>query len=221
MGWPPEHSALIRRKGFPIPNTVPFDDEERRLISDFGYWLEALAKGTLVPFTPEQKQFVRVAHGEAEPLSAFEVAWVKYRHAADAVPPPVDPLELADRLTQLHAVRAAEAATRDEYNIRRDAILEQVRPQLEALEAEFADQIAATRDESARLEAEVRAAVLAYGQSFTHARIHAVYTRGRVTWDSKGLARFAKSYPEICEFRRVGQPSVSLRFESPPSLNIS
>lgn len=216
MGMPPEHSKFIQRTGFPIPNTAPLADDERELIGRYGYWLDALAKGLLAPLTAEQQRFVLVAQGEAEPVSAFEVAWQKCRRAADGAPSVVGPLELADRFAQLRSARDAETAIRGEYNTRREAVLEGIRPQLEALEASYADQIAAARDETARLESEIREAVLAFGRSFKHAGVHAVYTRGRVTWDSKGLSRLAESHPEVREFRRVGSPSVRLCFDRPP-----
>ncbi len=218
MGIPTEHTKLIHRTGFPVPVTTALDGQERGLLTRYGYWLEALASGAIAPITPDQQQFVRVACGDAEPRSAFEVAWVKFSQIADAVSTQVGPLELANRLAKLGAARAAATAAQDEYSARRVAILEQVRSQLDALDAEFADRLAATSEVSARLEAEARAAVLVYGGSFRHAGIHAVYTKCRVTWDSKGLARYLESHPGVGEFRRVSAPSVSLRFQPPEAL---
>lgn len=206
----------IQQPGFPIPLGGEFDDDERRLLTQHGRWLESLADGVLSPATPEQRQFVLVARGEAEPQSPFEFLWVKYLQAVDAAALPVGPLELANQLSQLQAARAAAAAARDECSARRKAILRQVQPQLDALDAEFAERLAATEDEATRLEAAARRAVLKYGASFRHAGVIAVYARGRVTWDSRGLERYLKSHPELSEFRRVNAPLVSLRFQKPP-----
>ena len=218
MGMPTEHTKLIHRTGFPVPVTAALNDQERGLLTRYGYWLEALATGALAPITPEQRQFVRVACGDAEPRSAFEVAWIKFSQFANPALHQVGPLELANRLAKLNAARAATTAAQDDYSARRVAILEQVRSHLDALDAEFADRLAATSEVSARLEAEAREAVLAYGESFRHAGIHAVYTKCRVTWDSKGLARYMESHPGVGEFRRVSAPSVSLRFQQPEAL---
>ena len=217
MGLPTEHTALIRRSGYPVAESNTLDEQERELLSRYGYWLEALAKGDLAPVTAEQEQFVEVAHGQAEPHSAFEIAWTKFRRADDSTPPQVGPLEVGDRLTRLDAARAAANAVQDEYSARRVAILDQVRGQLDALDAEFADQFHATGNEAARLEREAREAVLAYGASFRHGRVHAVYSRGRVTWDGKRLAQYMETHPEVGEFRKMGTPSVSLRYTSTPS----
>jgi uncharacterized protein YifE (UPF0438 family) len=194
------------------------DDQERELLSRYGHWLEALATGDLVPTTPEQIRFARVARGEAEPRSAFEVAWAKHRSAAGVGRPRVGPMELADRLEQLQAARTAAVAVQDEYAERRAAIMEHVRPLLEALDAEFADRLQATGAEVSLLEAEAREAALAFGASFRHAGVHAVYTRPRITWDARGLTRYAETHPEVAEFRRVGEPSVSLRFQPLPEI---
>ena len=42
-------------------------------------------------------------------------------------------------------------------------------------------------------------------------RLHAVYAKGRETWDSKGLGGYAVAHPEINSFKKVGSPSVSIR----------
>jgi hypothetical protein len=213
---PPEHAALLRRGAYPVHPAAALDDRERELLARYGYWLEALATGALSPSTPEQSQFVRVARGEAEPRSAFELAWAKHQWAAGPARPRVGPMELAGRLERLQAARAAALAVQGEYAERRAAIMERVRPLLDALDAAFTDRLRATREEAAQLEAVAREAVLAFGASFRHAGVHAVYTRPRVTWDSRGLARYSETHPEVAEFRRVGKPSVSLRFDAPP-----
>ena len=65
-------------------------------------------------------------------------------------------MEVAARFEQLAAARAAAEAVREEYSARRTAILEQVHPQLDAVDAEFADRLQAVNDEASRAEAEAR-----------------------------------------------------------------
>ena len=216
MDMPPDHAALIRRTGYPVHPEASLDDGERKLLARYGHWLEALAAGILEPNSPDQHQFVRVARGEAEPRSAFEIAWAKNQWATETAQPRIGPMELAGRLERLQAARAASTAIQAEYAERHAAILERVRPLLEALDAEFADRSLAAADEAARMEAEVREAVAAYGASFWHAGVRAVYNRPRVTWDSRRLSEYMKSHPEVAEFRRFSKPFVSLRFDPPP-----
>jgi hypothetical protein len=220
MSLPADHTALLQRKGFPVPPGGDLSDQERALLAKYGHWLEALAGGSLAPLTPEQEQFVRVARGEAEPRSPFEVAWGKLRRADALAVPRVGPLELTELLARLQKARDEAAAVRDEHSTLRERILEEVRPLLEALDAEYAGQFAATGEAVGQLEAQVREAVLTFGASFRHGGIGAVFNRGRVTWDGKGLSRYVEEHPEVGAFRRVGAPSVSLRYqpaaEAPP-----
>ncbi len=216
MGLPVDHTALLNRGDYPLPPGADLDDAQRELLAKYGHWLESLATGVIEPVTAEQHRFVRAARGEAEPHSAFEVAWCRLRRADPPPAPEVGPLELAARLDEVRRAREAVAAARDESAARRAAILAPVQPLLDALDAEDADRQRALAAEVARLESAARDAVLAYGGSFRHAGIHAVYARGRVTWDDKGLAAYAESHPGVTEFRRVGRPSVGLRYDPPP-----
>lgn len=211
MALPPEHAALLNRADYPVRPDAELEAAERETLARYGHWLAALAAGSIAPTTPEQMHFVSVAHGEAEPHSAFERAWAKHERSAD-VSPPVGPLELGDCLERLKAARDTSSALRAELAARRDAILDRVRPQLEELDAEYADRLNIADADAAGLEAAARDAVLSFGASFRHAGVSAVYSRGRVSWDTPGLVRYAESHPELAEFRRMSAPIVSLRF---------
>jgi hypothetical protein len=69
--------------------------------------------------------------------------------------------------------------------------------------------VAAEREQA--LEAEIRAAVAEAGASVKGSRLQAVYVRGRTTWDTRGLERYAADHPEVNDFKRQGAPSVNLR----------
>jgi uncharacterized protein YifE (UPF0438 family) len=212
MKMPPDHTAALMRTGFPVP-AGDWTEAERDLLDRYGHWLAALADGSLAPVTPEQEQFVAVARENAEPRTAFELAWAKWRQAAP-ISPKVGPAELATQMGQLQAARIAVENVKDEYAARRLAILQQVQPELDALDTEFGPLIAEKEEAAGLVEADVRSAALVYGSSFKHAGIHAVYARGRVTWDGKALAEYARDHPDVEVFKKVGEPSVSLRFDS-------
>jgi len=214
MQDPTDHARLLARHDYPVAVMAQLTDAQRQLLARYGHWLEALAEGTLEPATAEQRHFVQVAHGEAAPHSAFEVTWVEHRRAL-LTPPPAPEVDIAQRLALLEAARVAVAAANDEYEMRRAEILQRVQDELDALEVAFAKRLEPLREENAHAEEEARAAVLAYGSSFRYGRVQAAYARGRVTWDAKGLARFMESHPEVGQFRRVGQPSVSFRLHPP------
>lgn len=212
MSLPEDHAALLRRHDFEIPADAALDDAERGLLSRYGRWMEALSAGAIRPLTPEQEQFVRAARGEAEPRTEFERVWSKYvqkRKPAEAV----GPLEASARLALLAGARRFVASLRAEREQRRQAVLEQVRAQLDEIDAAYADELRAAEEIVGQREAEARQAVLMAGQSIKEEGIYAVYVRGRVSWDGRGLSEYVQTHPEVQQFRRVGPPSVSLRYQ--------
>jgi hypothetical protein len=213
----PEHAVLLARGNYPVHPAGEFDDAERELVARYGHWMEALAAGVLAPTTPEQDHFVRAARGEAEPGSAFEVAWAKQRAAVAAHGAPTPGWrEARERLALLANLKAAAAAAEAEYSARRAAVLESVRAELDAVDAEFAPRLQGLADELARAEAEVRRVVLANRSSVVNGDVAAVFCKERVTWDGAGLAEYAKDHPEVTRFRKVGKASVQLRYGPPP-----
>ena len=56
-------------------------EEELKIINKYGAWMEALADRKIEPITPEQKRFVDVSVGIAEPKSEYEKIWRKIPQA--------------------------------------------------------------------------------------------------------------------------------------------
>ncbi|MBA4065385.1 MAG: hypothetical protein C0501_17065 [Isosphaera sp.] len=206
MLHPPDHAALLARRDFVLPPGDEFTPGERDLLTRYGRWLEALAAGTVSPTTPGQEEFVRSARGGREPETEFEKAWAKVvraRERADGTGRAFDALARA---------RADRAAAEAEYGAARAAVLATVRDQLDAVDAAFADRLAETTAAAVAAEAELRELVLRARRSASAGGVKAVYTAGRVTWDTPGLAAYAEHHPEVLAFRKVGKPFVVLRF---------
>lgn len=113
-----------------------------------------------------------------------------------------------DRLTNL---RAAVDVSRIDYETRRAEVLKKVQADLDAIKAEFQPVIDAAEANASALEAEIKNDVLLRGESLHGGAYHAIYMKGRVSWDSHGITDYARSHPELLKFRKEGQPSVSLR----------
>lgn len=62
-------------------------------------------------------------------------------------------------------------------------------------------------------EPKIKELVVAHGSTVSIPGIKAIYNKGRISWDTKGLDGFMVAHPEIIAFRDVGKPSVSLRIE--------
>jgi hypothetical protein len=61
------------------------------------------------------------------------------------------------------------------------------------------------------LESDAKAAVLSEGATVKGGALQAVFTKGRVSWDSKMLDGLTIVIPELNQARKVGEPSVSIR----------
>lgn len=119
--------------------------------------------------------------------------------------------DIKTKLDELFEIRAALDVARLDYQNKRDEILAQVKNQLDALEVEYAPNMAIASERATQLDSDIRAAVIANGASVKAAHLHAVYTGGRVTWDTKKLDGLALAFPQLAEARKVGEPSVTIR----------
>lgn len=115
------------------------------------------------------------------------------------------------KLERLSNLRGAAELARLDYESKRMEILKQIQAELDALELEYKPILDATEDNIAALENEIKTDVLMYGESVTGGSYRASYTQGRVSWDNEGMTRYAASHPDVLQFRKQGQPVVSLR----------
>jgi hypothetical protein len=121
----------------------------------------------------------------------------------------MDPI--AARLEELTELQAAADLTRQDLDAKRAEILRSVQAELDALDAEYGPLLAAAEARIEALKEEIKDEVLEHGASVRGGRFQAVFSRGRITWDTHGLEAYAEEHPEVNDFRREGAPSVSLR----------
>jgi hypothetical protein len=119
------------------------------------------------------------------------------------------------KLNELSDVQAALDATRMDYEAKRTEILKTVQAELDALTAEVQPLFDTSAERIATLAEEIKREVLDHGTSVKGAHLQAVYSRGRVSWDTRGLDRYAVEHPEVIRFRKQGEPAVSLRMVNP------
>ena len=106
-------------------------------------------------------------------------------------------------------------AQRDVLDIQKKELIDQVlTPEIKArladIESEFADKLEAVEANIAALEDEVRQEVLRYGSSVKGSFLRVVWHKGRISWDTKSLDAYAEMHPEITNFRKQGEPYVSI-----------
>ena len=118
---------------------------------------------------------------------------------------------VTEKLERFSNLRNAAEFTRLDYETKRKEILKQIQPELDALDAEYKPVLESAEENIATLENEIKTDVLLYGESVSGGMYRACYVQGRVSWDNDGMARYAASHPDVLQFRKQGQPSVSLR----------
>ena len=119
--------------------------------------------------------------------------------------------QVAEKLERLSTLRNAIEFTRLDYETKQKEILKQVQAELDALQAEYQPVLDAAQENIVSLENEIKTDVLLCGESVSGGMYRAVYTQGRVSWDNEGMAAYALSHTDVLQFRKQGQPSVSLR----------
>ena len=79
------------------------------------------------------------------------------------------------------------------------------------IEEDFEGQLRPLIQELKRLEDNLKAITIAKGETQRGTMHMFTYSKPRVTWDSKGLEGYMVAHPEVKAFRKVGDPSVSVR----------
>jgi hypothetical protein len=118
---------------------------------------------------------------------------------------------VVSQLRRLADLNAALDLTRMDYEAKRAEVLKAVQAELDALEAEYDPLLDAAQKNASALEAEIKNNVLLGGESVTTDVSQAIYMKGRVTWDTSGIDKYAQLHPEVLKYRKEGQPSVALR----------
>lgn len=118
-----------------------------------------------------------------------------------------------NKLDELSELQAKRDLLKLQKAKRHRAIIEPVAQALLDLEFEYALPETEVEAEIEALTAEIKADVLAHGASLKGetSNLQAVWSKPRVTWDTRRLEGYAAAHPEIEAFKKVGEPSVSIR----------
>jgi len=93
-----------------------------------------------------------------------------------------------------------------------DAVLTpEIKAKLADIETEFGYQTKAVDENIDLLTCDIKLRVIASGETAKGAHIQAVFSKGRVSWDTKALDGVVALHPELAQFRKEGEPSVSIR----------
>jgi hypothetical protein len=118
--------------------------------------------------------------------------------------------------------RENETGAMEALTIRKQALLEEIEAQTRdvydtidqkkrEIEIEFSGKADDASANIAKLEAEIKAEVKAAGASVKGKHFHAVYVKGRVTWNTDKMDAWLVDHPFLKEARKEGEPSITLR----------
>jgi phage host-nuclease inhibitor protein Gam len=112
---------------------------------------------------------------------------------------------MAEKQERLHQILAAKEKELE-------TLLAPMKTAMAEVESRFAPEILQLSSEISGMEAGIKESVIDLKESVRGSRLHAVYAKGRVSWDNGKLEGYAAAgHPEILDFRSEGKPSVSMR----------
>lgn len=117
--------------------------------------------------------------------------------------------ELLEKLTEAYAQR--DVLNIDHAQARDNAIPDEVEAVLADIDTEYQPKLDVISEKIAQLEEQAKAAVLVEGESVKAGALHAVYSKGRISWDGKKLDGMMSLIPQLKAARKEGEPSVTLR----------
>lgn len=82
---------------------------------------------------------------------------------------------------------------------------------LDEKKQQFEQENAELIDTLEKLKASLKEDFSRQGEGLIYGHVSVSVSQPRISWDSKGLTRYAEQHPEINEFQKVGDPTVSFR----------
>lgn len=119
---------------------------------------------------------------------------------------------LQTQLDYLYDLKSALSVIEmDKQSVIDTVLTPEIREKLSEIETEFSFQKKVIQDSIDQIEVEIKEAVKESGETIRGKFLMAVYNKGRVSWDTKSLDGYAAAHPEVAQFRKVGDPSISIR----------
>ena len=117
-----------------------------------------------------------------------------------------------EKLDALYELKCAiEVSNMDKQALIDSILTPEIKQKIAEIETEFSEKNIAVNTKIAALEYEIKADVISGGETVKGDYLMAVFTKGRVSWDTKSLDGYAAAHPEVAQFKKTGDPSVSIR----------
>lgn len=120
--------------------------------------------------------------------------------------------EIQKMLDSLAELRTAKEESLGMKQILIDSVLTpEIKARIADIDAEWADKDSEVDNKIKFMEGVIEEAVLEYGASVKGESLQAVYNRGRVTWDTRGLDAAMRLIPALADYRKEGNPYIAIR----------
>ena len=120
--------------------------------------------------------------------------------------------EIRQKLNELSDLQMGQDVIRLRKQEEIDQVITpEIKAKLAEIDAKYLGEQSELQAKIVDLDKWIREQVLALGTSIKGSRLHAVWNKARVTWDSHALDGYASAHPEITQFRHEGAPTVSIR----------
>lgn len=127
----------------------------------------------------------------------------------DQIDPLPDTKEKLDYLVELRTMdsklNAAEQELIDEL------LTPEIRKKIADIRAEFTPKRDSLTKRITAITSEIKEEVIGAGETIQGAVLEATFCKGRVTWDSKGLNKAIELIPQLEQYRKHGNPYVTIR----------
>lgn len=121
-------------------------------------------------------------------------------------------MEAKEAINRYSNLVAKEAMARQMLQEELDALIPQeIKDRMAELNAEFEPQLENLHQQIVQIEGALKEYVLQVGETLKGEGHMFVYSKGRISWDTKSLEGYAKAHPELLVFREEGKPSCSVR----------
>jgi phage host-nuclease inhibitor protein Gam len=87
----------------------------------------------------------------------------------------------------------------------------ELKQKIHEIEDEFKPKAESMNGNIANLETSIKADVILVGETAQGDSLEAVFTSGRVSWDTKGLDEAIKVLPQLEQYKKKGDPYVTIR----------
>ena len=120
--------------------------------------------------------------------------------------------EIRQKLNELSDLQLGQDVIRLRKQEEIDQVITpEIKVKLAEIDAKYLGESSDLQTKIAELDGFIRKAVLDLGTSIKGSRLHAVWTKGRVSWNADKLEGMITLIPQIAEAKKVGEPTVAIR----------